>query len=368
MSKGPILLKEMIPEIGQMDKEYTNVLSELEDEKKKDTPDPAKMKELQTKAKEVNLKLIESLRKQRSADTEKLIAAKKGDNVYLLSKNTLYCIDRLIGKLLWRKRLGFVASASPFAVKSYVFIPSAVKDRVYILDVAREGEEAAYCKAESEQADGNDITTQPFYEDPNIFFVSHNGRIYSFNAPRNDFNWIYQTNGAIKAPPTVYFYRWGGEKDWKKFLFIGSFDYGLYAFDADSGGLMWKYECGGVFKTPAIAKDGTVYVKTENGYLFALNVRPMHMDKGFATGEKRNGELRWKLPLGERFLVKGKERVYVLGPEKEIYAINEMSGEIRGRYKTDILKFLVTNTIDDIFYVATENGYIFALKESAKEF
>ena len=92
------------------------------------------------------------------------------------------------------------------------------------------------------------------------------------------------------------------------------------------------------------------------------------MDKGFATGEKRNGELRWKLPLGERFLVKGKERVYVLGPEKEIYAINEMSGEIRGRYKTDILKFLITNTIDDVFYVATENGYIFALKESAKEF
>jgi len=85
-------------------------------------------------------------------------------------------------------------------------------------------------------------------------------------------------------------------------------------------------------------------------------------------GPRRNGELRWKLPLGERLLLKGKNAVFVLGPRGEIYAMAETTGDILGRYKTRQLEFLLTNTSDDFFYCATASGHIFALRESKERY
>ena len=86
------------------------------------------------------------------------------------------------------------------------------------------------------------------------------------------------------------------------------------------------------------------------------------------VGNKRNGNLRWKLPMAERFIFKGKERVYVMGPRKEIWAIDEMSGATLGRYPTNLLQFVLTNTKDEYIYVANASGHVFCLKESRQTY
>lgn len=342
------------------------------------------------------------------------------DNVFCVSDGYLYCIERRSKFEMWSRKLPFTQSAALCASPSYLFVPTYELDRVYALDVLQKGEPITYYKALSNDTTVCDIGCRPVFSPPNnLYFASINGFIYCFDTAGRKLNWAYKTGGPIRADPTVYEHYYPAEikqsadgsttkipvpmgvdlpyaahpleiviareendallERWlekekmkgrnidrgrKIFLFVGSYDYSFYAMDANEGKVEWKYQIGGAIKTPAYAKGDTVYVKTEEGSLFAFDVRPMFKNaKGEVIGERRNGVLRWKLPMGERFLVKGKKNVYVLGPNNEIYAMDEMSGEIRGRYKIDRLKFLLSNTIDDVFYAITEDGCIYALRE-----
>jgi outer membrane protein assembly factor BamB len=286
-------------------------------------------------------------------------------------------LDRESGFLRWSRRLDFIPSAQPFATQTHIFIPAADHSRVYALSVKDKGGAVDFFRAEMEKEE-NQITTRPIYEDPNLYFASHDGNIYSYREWKQ--GTTFRTGGAIKADPTVYrIVRKVMQADPTdstkkrevpqelKFLFVGGMDNAFYAIDASNGQLLWKYECGGPIKTPAVAKDSTVYVKTEEGALFALNVIPLHNVSDLGSW-RRDGERRWKIPLGERFLLKGRSYVYVLGPNSEIYAMDESTGDIAGRFKTRWLQHLITNAVDDFFYCATAEGHLFALKESKENY
>ena len=325
------------------------------------------------------------LQKERDQLRDNLVVAQFGDNTYFISAETLYCLVRTTGKMLWTKRLRtFVPSARPFAIRDYLFVPGADLSRVWALDVkSGKGSEAVFYKTSIGTHD-KAITNQPVYYSPSLYFVSHDGRVYSYTA-NGTFRWAYETEDELRADPVLYpssipytDERGQPQQYHVLSLFVGGFDHAFYAVDATSGGLLWKYETAGEIKTPAVAKDSTVYVKTEGGALFAFDALPMHRNKAGKVEAprqpnpewpwKRNGILRWKLPMGERFLVKGKETVYVLGPNREIFSMEEMAGQVRGRYPLSTLRLVVTNPIDDILYVASPAGYVYALRESKEKY
>ncbi len=363
-------------------------------------------------------KETQALQKKRSEIRERLRVAAFGDNVYFISRQVIYCLDRLQGGLRWTHRLTFVPGAQPFAIRNYVFVPGVDLARVWALDVEKRGAEVTFYKAEITSVN-NQIMNRPVYSAPSLFFVCHDGNVYSYNVDNGNLNWKYPTERDLMADPVVHVYRHeevaGAAKpaagaappamgapamgapamgapamgapamgapamgappgqDGKKgratqttrILFAGGMDNAFYALDADAGAILWKYECGGPIKSPAVAKDQTVYVRTEDGALHAFEVMPMHRDPKTraALGPKRNGSLRWKIPLGERFVFKGKERVYVMGPKREIWAVNEMSGEVVGRYPSEGLHFVLTNAADEFIYVVHSAGYVYCLKES----
>lgn len=402
----PVESLNLPAEIIRLEKEEDKLTALIEDEKKKIGPDPERIKELQEKVdlakteeertkwqkeldeernrKGINLKRIEELINELKNKRAQIYAAKKLDRVYLYSKGTLYCIWRKFGRLLWRNaHLGFTPSATPVAAPAYVFIPSIEFSRVFQLDVEKRGEAVTYYKAEGSSLE-NEIANPPLY-DGSLYFMSRDGSVYCYDVEKKKLmeNWPYKTMKKLKADPILHKYRYAWVKDGKPieteliFLFIGGMDLAFHALDAKGGNLLWKYDISGVVTTPAIAKDATVYFKTDNGYFYALNVMSVHKDEqgNFVNkvGDesivqwKKTGELRWKKPHWEHFLVKGKNKVYCLAPDNEIYAVDEMSGEIKGCYKIKYLDFLLTNTLDGTFYCATKSGYIFALKESASE-
>lgn len=389
-------------------------------------------RQIDDKLKELGVgKETQALQKKRNEIRERLRVAAFGDNVYFISRQVIYCLDRLNGGLRWTHRLGFVPSARPFAIRNFVFVPGADSARVWVLDVERKGAETASYRAAITSKE-NQIMNSPVYSDPSLYFTCHDGNVYCFKVTDGTLTWTYQTERSLRADPTVYIYRsdeapsqagaeaqpkapgagagmdapkpgdgmappamdkkpdgmaapamgapaMGAKPDDKggkkkasvttRFLFVGSTDNAFYALDADGGNMIWKYECGSVIKAPAVAKDSTVYVPTEDGALHAFEVMPMHRDaKGVSLGNKRNGNLRWKLPLAERFIFKGKERVYVMGPKKEIWAVDEMTGATLGRYPTNLLQFVLTNTKDDYVYVANASGHVFCLKESRQSY
>ncbi|MBI2931586.1 MAG: PQQ-binding-like beta-propeller repeat protein [Planctomycetes bacterium] len=313
--------------------------------------------------------------KKRDQVSEQLRHAQNGDNVYLISRGVLYCIVRKTGNLLWTRRLTseFAPSGQPFAVRGYVFVPGGDLSRVWALDVERKGQSITFYRT-GLGAHDKAVTNRPLYEDPALYFVSHDGQVYSYNV-NGDLNWTYPTEDELRADPVLYEYREmvddgkGGKREAvTKMLFVGGFDNAFYAIDAAGGGLLWKFETAGPIKSAAVAKDRTVYVKTEGGALFAFDVNPQHRDPktGKAEGPKRNGNMRWRLPLGERFLLKGRDYVYVMGPNSEIYRLNEYTGEVIGRYPLELLTHVVTNPIDPILYVAHPSGHVFALRETSE--
>ncbi|MBI2901334.1 MAG: PQQ-like beta-propeller repeat protein [Planctomycetes bacterium] len=317
--------------------------------------------------------------KERAVKREALKVAQFGDNVYFFSRQILYCLDRGSGTLRWSRRVEFVPSAQPFATQFFIFVSAADHARVYALSVRDRGQIIDFFPADVE-ADENHITARPVYEDPVLYFCSHDGKVYFYSVRDKKQGNPHRTLGPILAAPVIHRYKYKAREADKenpgktkeieregKALFVGGMDNAFYAIDAASGQLLWRYECAGPIKTSAVAKDQTVYVKSEDGALFAFNVMPLHNAED-ATSWRRNGELRWKIPLGERFLIKGATYVYVLGPQKEIYALQEATGDLAGRYKTRHLQFLVTNPADDYFYCASPNGHLFALRESKQDF
>ncbi|HLF94291.1 MAG TPA: PQQ-binding-like beta-propeller repeat protein [Planctomycetota bacterium] len=368
-------------------------------------------------------KETQALQKKRNEIRERIRVAAFGDNVYFISRQVLYCVDRLKGGLRWTHRLNFIPSAQPYAIRNYVFVPGADLARVWALDVERKGAEITFYKAEIFHRE-NQILNRAVYSDPALYFVCHDGNVYCYKVTDGNLTWKYQTERELKADPTVFVYRFdasdtpsaapaeapkpgemmpkpgmeapkagmeapkmgagamgapaaGDDKGGKRkaqtvvrMLFVGGMDNAFYALDADAGSLIWKYECGTPMKTGAVAKDQTVYVKTVEGALHAFEIWPVHRDPRTKAnlGSKRNGNLRWKVPLAERFVFKGKETVYIMGPKSEVWAMNEMTGEVVGRYPTENLQYILTNAADEYMYVANSAGYVFCLKESRQNY
>lgn len=358
-----------------------------------------------------DMKTIEGLRDKRRQAGAKREGALLNDNVYCLSKTVLYCLTRLpqpraVPQQVWTKRFAnFVPSARPFASRSYVYIPAVDLDRVWAIEVnpvpprTTPGYEYGYYRSgpivNSPTQSGDlkpihDVVTQPMYIGDHLYFASRSGLVYRYDdKQRISSPWPVDVRCDIIAAPLIHTRHLDIVQDDAatrtksyviKFLFVGGLDGAFHAYDADSGGKLWKFETGGVIKDAPVAREDTVYVKTEKGYLFALNLWPMVKDKSGKTmweilpskdrawGPNRFGEIRWKIPMGERFLVKGQERVYVLGPNRQIFSMDEMSGTEKGRTLIENLDFLITNPLDDIFYVATKGGRLYALKESKGQY
>ena len=54
-------------------------------------------------------------------------------------------------------------------------------------------------------------------------------------------------------------------------VYIGSFDGKVYALDGATGKQKWALSTGPIYaSSPAIAADGTIYVGSSNGYLYAI--------------------------------------------------------------------------------------------------
>ncbi|HZN61230.1 MAG TPA: PQQ-binding-like beta-propeller repeat protein [Planctomycetota bacterium] len=306
-----------------------------------------------------------------------LNAAMRGDNVYLMSRQVLYCIARQTGKLLWQRPLPFAPSAKSWATRESVYIPAGDRPQVWRLDVEKRGESIQSFPANVGTGDRTIMNT-PIVDGNHLYFVCADGNCYAYNVNTGDQEWTYQAHGKLAADPLLHSvkekYKDSTGRDTvrtKNYLFCGGLDYALYCLDPGTGVPNWKYETGGFLRTPIYVKDTTVYVKSDEGALFALELDPQHRNAktSAAEGPVRGGKLRWKIPLGERFLVKGGgDRVLVLGPNSEVYQVVETSGEIVGRFPLVEITHVLTNPWDSTLYVATDAGAVFALAESGSQY
>ena len=169
-------------------------------------------------------------------------------------------------------------------------------------------------------------------------------RIYALN-PDGTKKWSYGTGSPLEVSSPAL----GNDGN----VYIGSGDSKLYALDATTGALKWTYSTASALgSTPAIATDGTIYVRDDTT-LYAL------------TNSGGSATLKWTFPLsGSTYgspAIAADGTVYVGATGGAFYAVNP-NGTQQWKFTAngDVYSSPAIAT-DGTVYFTTLNGYAYAL-------
>jgi outer membrane protein assembly factor BamB len=304
----------------------------------------------------------QALQKRRNGVRERLRVCKFGDNLYVVSRQVLYCLDRASGALKWTQRLSFVPSGPPAAIRTHLFVPDAAAARVHVLDVEKKGADVVAYQG-SGAAAGTPVLGGPTYADPSIYFVAPDGTLNCFRGSDGTLTWRFDSEPRNIGEPLVHTLRalrrdaGGALSKVTVRLILFSTGHTLYALEANAGMLLWKHDCGAPLRGRPILYGENAYVITEKGVLLSLVLLP-EQNPGALSGS-----LRWTLDGCSQILMNGRKGLYILGPKREILAVKESSGEILGRYPCASLSRFPTNRSDGLLYAVRPSGTIVCFEE-----
>jgi outer membrane protein assembly factor BamB len=277
------------------------------------------------------------------------------DELYLVSKDTLLCLDKDAGFLLWKKKLPFAAASAPAASISHVYVGSW-DDRIYAIDKEGQSIDWSY-------RTGAPVTAQPESTEKtveSVFLGSEDGTVYSMNPVREERKWAFETRGAVVARPVFF----------RNFVYAGSKDFNLYCIRALDGNLEWRYATGAPITKPPVAYTrDTIYVVSGEANLIAVNLQP----------DAKREYVRWKFPGATQVLAKGRRDVYVLDQNRDIVSLADDGGKPRwtAPLRTDA-DFFAMNPFDPSSLVDRErrlastivlgykDGWMIAVKEKSE--
>ncbi len=283
-----------------------------------------------------------------------------GDMVYVGSTDgNLYALDRSTGAERWHASAGSPVSSSPAVVRGLVIFGS--RDGVFRAVDARTGElrwsvETGPLIPWEWGFEGWDVyTSSPVVADTTVVFGAGDGLLYALNVVTGRELWRFQTEGRIRSTPAIT----------DAVVFIGSTDGRIYAVDLDTGGEQWRYETDGagmrsaelyvdrksIISSPAVV-DGTVYVGSRDGYLYALDQ---------ATGERR-----WRIDHDGSWAMSspaviGNTLYSGTSDGRFVHAVDVATGQERWRFHGDGYTWSSPCIVDGTVYAGDGAGYLRAI-------
>lgn len=173
-----------------------------------------------------------------------------------------------------------------------------------------------------------------------------------------DFNekWSFEAADSIYSTPAI-----GADGT----VYVGSYDGNLYALYSQSGKLKWRFETGGaIASSPAIGADGTIYIGSGDGILYALDpeANDEHREKwSFAT----KGSVHASPVIG------ADGTIYIGSYDGKMYALNPNADDD----EREIWSYKIGGRIDSspaigadgIIYVGSGDSIFYALDPAAEE-
>jgi outer membrane protein assembly factor BamB/S1-C subfamily serine protease len=154
--------------------------------------------------------------------------------------------------------------------------------------------------------------------------------------------WKFQAGDEIDSSPAI-------ASDGT--VYVGSDDGNIYAINPD-GTLKWKYKGGSYYSSLTIASDGTIYVGSGDHYLYALN---------------SNGTLKWKFQAGDAIFsspaIAADGTIYLGSDDHYLYAINP-GGTLKWKFKTDGWVSFPAIDSDGTIYLGSWDHYLYAINPS----
>ncbi|TKX74224.1 pyrrolo-quinoline quinone [Halorubrum sp. GN11_10-6_MGM] len=144
--------------------------------------------------------------------------------------------------------------------------------------------------------------------------------------------WKYPTSSKIQSSPTVV----------NGTLFVGSTDGTVYALEAETGRERWQFTTDDTVVSSPTVVDKTVFVGSDDGNVYALNAA--------------SGERQWHFETGESVQSSptvADQTVFVKSNDGIVYALNATSGESQWRYKTTGSSPQSPVVVDGTLYIGT---------------
>ena len=248
-----------------------------------------------------------------------------GRRLFLLKNNgTLWAIGANNGRVVWQRKVGAQAAASPSVAGGVVY--AVVLKRLHRVPAGRV---AAYSQRRGRVLWSRPLRSRsessPVVANGMLFFGSEDGTVYGLDARNGHVRWTYRAPGAVK----------GGLAYKRGVLYFGDYSGHVQAVRASNGHKVWSaktsgakfgFSSGQFYSTPAVA-FGRVYLGNTDGFVYS-----------FAT---TNGKLAWSKKTSNYVYASSAvadiphygPTVYVGSYDGTFYALDARSGRVRWQRK-----------------------------------
>jgi outer membrane protein assembly factor BamB len=246
-----------------------------------------------------------------------------GKRLYLLNDSgKLFAIHKHTGEVLWRRKLGALAAASPAYAGGTVYVVLLQRTlrgrgsrigRVVALD-GKTGK----VKWSRELASRSE--SSPLVQGNRLYFGSENGTVYAMGAGDGRVRWRFRAAGEVKGGLALA----GGK------LYFGDYGGRVYAIRQDSGRQVWRASThgrsfgrgGNFYSTPAVAY-GRVYLGNTDGRIYSFSAA-----SGRIAWSKSTGGYVYASPAVAE-VPGGRPLVYAGSYSGRFYALDARSGAVR---------------------------------------
>jgi outer membrane protein assembly factor BamB len=243
--------------------------------------------------------------------------------LFLLKNNgALYAIDKKTGKVVWKRKVGVLAAASPAYGNGRVFVSLLSRGKtkpgaVVALD-------ASTGKILWTRLLPSRTESSPVFDNDRVYMGSENGTVYSLRAGDGAVRWTYKASGAVKCALALS----GGT------LYFGDYSGRVYALRQADGHEVWStgtkggafgLRSGQFYSTPAVA-FGRVYIGNTDGRMYSFAAT-----SGKLAWTKGTGSYVYSSPAVAQ-VPNGKPTVYFGSYDGTFYALDAQSGRVRWSY------------------------------------
>jgi outer membrane protein assembly factor BamB len=246
-----------------------------------------------------------------------------GKRLFLLNDNgKLFAIQKHTGKVLWNRKLGALAAASPAYADGTVYavlLQRALRGRGSRIGrvVALDGE-SGKIRWSRELASRSE--SSPLVAGDRLYFGSESGTVYAMGAGDGRVRWRFRAGGAVKGGLAL--------ADGK--LHFGDYGGRAYAIRQDSGRQVWRASThgrsfgrgGNFYSTPAVAY-GRVYLGNTDGRVYSFSAA-----SGKIAWSKSTGGYVYASPAVAQ-VPGGRPLVYAGSYSGRFFAFDARSGAVR---------------------------------------
>ncbi len=174
--------------------------------------------------------------------------------------------------------------------------------------------------------------------------------------------WTFQTEGALWGSPTVQ----------DGTVYIGSDDGNLYALSASSGEVVWKLAAGGIVRSTPALDGGRVFISSDDGFAYAVDAttgaQAWATDIGNVTAVRDvSGKTDPSFDYLQSSPVIADNRLYVGSADGNVYALDSDTGEVVWKFATGALVRATPAVADGVVYIGSWSGVFYALDAQTGE-